>query len=113
MDPIFDGKCHALSKKYGYVAKKLLRESDQKIDMHDIEELLLQYAEYLYENDKKRVIEYLLRIFRTQVKHQSTDDNYQVIYRPYWIASFLAQFSTLSLKFERAEKDNLVAEDDN
>jgi hypothetical protein len=112
MDPIFDGECHALSKKYGYVAKKLLGESAQKLDMDDIEELLLQYAEYLYENDKERVIEYLLSIFRTQVRHQSTDENYQVIYRPSWIISALSQFGTLCLKFERAEKDNLVEEDE-
>lgn len=110
MNPIFDGECHSFSKKGGYIAKKLIEDFVQNLDMNDVEELIIKYAEYLYENDKERVIQYLLKIFTTQVRHHITDENYQVIYRPAWIVSCLSQPGTLCLKFERAKKDNLVEE---
>lgn len=106
-DTIFDGEAHVLSEKFGYIADKV-REIENISGLQEIiDEQLETYAEYLFENDKERVIEYLLSIFRMQVMRQCSDDHYQVIYRPPHMVSCLAQYGTLCLKFQRAENDNL------
>lgn len=104
---IFDGEAHALSEKYGYIAD-LVDQLENVSELQGmIDEQLKVYANYLLENDKDRVIEYLTSILRMQVMRQCTDENYQVIYRPPHMVSCLSQHGTLCLKFQRAEKDNL------
>lgn len=106
-DPIFDGKCHALSKYFGYIAKRFHGAFGEKLEDHDIEEHLIEFCEYLFKNDKNKVISYLMQIFTDQVKKGKTDENYSLILRPPWVISCLAQEGTLALKFKRAEGDGL------
>ncbi len=110
IDPIFDEEVHVLSKEYGYIAKKI-HEPKPENTLHELIDIqLLKFCEYLYLNDKEKVIDYLMQIFRLQVFHCSTDENFQIIYRPPYMASCLQQYATLCLKFKRSEKDNLENE---
>ncbi|CAB4132286.1 hypothetical protein UFOVP256_15 [uncultured Caudovirales phage] len=108
-DTIFDGEAHALSKDYGYIAKRIHEVADESKLSEYVDEQLVKFCDYLYENDKEKVCSYLMGIFKSQVFHGSTDENFQLIFRPPHMVSCLAQFATLALKFKRAEKDNLEA----
>ncbi len=103
-DVILDGKCHAISKSYGVFGKYIPKLT---FDLEDADDLLNKYAEYLYKNDKQKVIDYLLSIFRKQVAQMTTDDNFQIIFKPPYITSISAQNGTLCLKFIRSENDDL------
>ena len=106
-DVIFDGEPHALSKDYGYIANIIHGEVDtSKLSEYSYEQLI-KYCEYIYLNDKENVIGYLISMFKDKVFIGSTDKNLQLIFRPPHMASCLAQFATLALKFKRAEEDNL------
>lgn len=108
-DTIFDGESHALSKDYGYIAKRIhLVANEYKLSEY-VDEQLVKYCDYLYANDKEKVCSYLMSIFKSQVFQGSTDGNFQLIFRPPNMISCLAEFATLTLKFKRAEKDNLEA----
>jgi len=105
--PNFDGECHAIpgSKDYGYVAHRVgveIKEVQDKIELE-----IGKYAEYLYAHDKEEVLRILTDVMRAQVMHGYTLDNYQIIHRPPWIVSALAQYGTIVLKFKRSKKDNL------
>jgi hypothetical protein len=106
-DTIFDGEAHALSKDYGYIAKRIYEVMDESSLSEYVDEQLLKYCDYLYTNDKENVIKYLFQVFKEQVFYCSTDENYKLIFRPPHMVSALSQFATLALKFKRAEKDNL------
>lgn len=104
---VFDGEVHALSKDYAYISKRVYETECQKNLMEHVNEHLIKYCEYLYLNDKDKVINYLMSIFSKQVYNFCTDKNYKVIFTPPYLSSCLAQFATLSLKFERVKNDNL------
>jgi len=114
-DYIFDGEAHALSKDYGYIAKIIHEEAFENTLTEYVNEQLVKYCDYIYANDKEKVIKYLFEVFKGQVVSGSTDENFKLIYRPPHIVSSMAQhmvsslaeFSTLAWKFKRAEKDNL------
>lgn len=108
-DAIFDGKCHVISEEYGYIAKKVEEDSLTNINFtNQSEELIREYAEYLFKNNKEKVIEYILHNLRSQIYAFKTEDNFQIIYRPPWITSCLAQCGTFVLRFKRSKNDKLV-----
>lgn len=106
-DTLFDGEPHVLSEKYGYIANRIHENIEQSNLHHYVEKSLDKYANYLYENDKEKVIKYLMEVLMFQVFQSSTPEDYQVIFRPPYMVSALAQYATLCLKFERSKKDNL------
>jgi hypothetical protein len=112
---IFDGKPHILDRKYGYITKKII-PMDLRIDrssfMDEVDSLLENYVEYLYENDKDKVIRYLMEVLRQQSYNFHTDECYQLIYHPPHLSGCLGQHAILSLKFTRADNDNLWSNND-
>lgn len=109
--PNFDGECHSISESedFGYIASKINPGSDLESLQTEIEKKLYKYAEYLVNFDKEKAASLLTDIFRSQVMCGCTPDDYQIIHRPPWIASALAQYGTLILKFKRAQEDTLDA----
>ncbi len=101
---IFDGETHVLNENFGYIALKL--DEDEKLSDY-VNKELIKYANYLYENDKDKVMEFIMEKLCSQVFIGSTPEDYQLIFRPSYLIGVLAQFSTLCLKFKRAEIDNL------
>lgn len=111
--PNFDGECHAVpgSKEFGYIAARV----DAVADTHEnlkhlqtkVEEQLKKYSEYLVNQYKEKAIDILTDVFRAQVRCGCTPEDYQLIHRPPWVVSAIAQYGTLVLKFKRSEKDIL------
>lgn len=110
MNPKYDGECHPISKEFAYIAKRIEFREYETLDFQDIHEQLLKYAEYLYDNDKKKILAYLMDKFNRQVRNFCTDESYQMIFKPSWLVSCLDQYGVLILKFKRAENDNLGSE---
>lgn len=106
-DTIFDGEPHPLSEKYGYIAHRIHGNLEESNLCQYVEKSLEKYCNYLYENDKERVLKYLMEVLMFQVFQSNTPEHYQVIFRPPYMVSALAQYATLCLKFERAKKDTL------
>ncbi len=106
---IFDGEIHALSDQWAYMAFKAY-EDEGIFECHKIIDGYLEnYANYLYENDKDKVISYLMETLRSQVASQCTDSNYQVIFRPAYKVNGLKQDWEVALKFRRSREDKLAA----
>lgn len=113
---IFDGECHAISDEYGYIAARVIPGEtccdEVKSLQKETDKQLAKYAEYLVTQDKEKAIELLTDLFRGQVIGGYTPEDYQLIHRPPWIVSALAQYGTLVLKFKRSKKDNLGTKDE-
>ncbi len=115
-DTIFDGECHAISDDYGYIAARVIPGEnccdELKLLQKATDKQLAKYAEYLVNQDKEKAIDLLTDLFRSQVMTRCTPEDYQLIHRPPWIVSALAQYGTLVLKFKRSKKDNLGTKDE-
>jgi len=104
---ILDGEPHALDKKTAYILQKI--EDTSRENVHEMTvSFLRKYAEYLYQNDKEKVMEYLMKIFENMLDFDKTPKGTSLIYRPPHIASSLSQYGTLAFKFVRAKEDTLV-----
>lgn len=113
-EPNFDGKIHAISKDYAAILNKTDIDIKQIIFdqltplSHHIKDFSNQYAEYLYQFNKEKVIKILEeKIYDLGLNGCTFDEDYQFIYRPPWVADVLYQFGTIAIKFKRSEKDNL------
>lgn len=106
-DIICDGEVHAISQDYGYICNRIFEKLDKETLSDYVNQQLIKFIDYLYINDKEKIVDYLINIFNYQVIHNIKDENYDVIFRPEIMSNSLAQFSTLALKFKRAENDNL------
>lgn len=110
-DTIFDGECHPISPEYGYIASLVIPKETCCDELKELqaqtEKHLTKYAEYLVNQNKEKAIDLLTDLFRSQVMCGCTPEDYQLIHRPPWIVSALAQYGTLVLKFKRSKKDNL------
>jgi hypothetical protein len=109
---IFDGEPHALNSEYGYLIKRINEPFEhEKLDGY-VSIQLKKFAEYLYHFDKNKVIEYLIEILKSQIFHEGSSKDYEIIYRPAHMVGCLAEFSTLALKFKRSKNDNLEEKSD-
>jgi hypothetical protein len=107
-DTNFDGECHALTEKHGYIAKRISCQTDATSGRKCIDELFKKYAEYLYENDREKTINYLISLLKGEIRADLGDD-FQLIHQPFWLICSLAQYGTLGMKFKRSKHDNLGA----
>ncbi len=92
---IFDGEIHILDKEYAYIleyANEVETRDPEVVINQAREKFLKKYVEYLDKNNA-----------------ELKEENYSVIYRPYWTCSFFEQYGTISLKFKRAPNDGLDA----
>jgi len=114
MEYNFDGKIHAINKDYASILKKT--DVDVKSNVMDglsslselVKDYSHQYAEYLYEFNKEKVIKILEeKISEFGINGCTFDEDYQFIYRPPWAVGALLKDGSFALKFKRAEKDNL------
>lgn len=107
MNYIFDGNIHALNEKLAYIIEVLPND----LKPHEVKEkhieMMQKYAHYLYENDKDSVIEWLMKIFESNISIGAPIERVTSIYRPASMNDALAQNATMAIKFTRAEKDNL------
>ena len=105
---IFDGEPHAIDSKLAYILKKV-DPSEKEFDMEqEFMDMYRKYAEYLYESDKEKVIQYLMKIFNHYVTFDESVPDTTRIYRPPHMSNALSQYATMALKFNRSEKDTLV-----
>lgn len=108
----FDGKCHVIPEAptYGYIAN--IVGTDVKELNELIEKQIKEFARYLYKYDQEEVIRILTDLMRCQIATGHTPERYQSVHRPPWIVGALAQCGTITLKFKRAEKDDLERENE-
>ncbi len=103
-----DGEIHPISEDFAYCGK-ILKE-DVKLDENDRSlcktqnDFFNKYAEYLYEFDKENIIKLVKHNLYNKMFHT---DEFQIIYRPYWMVGILAQNAHMLLKFKRLKNDNL------
>ncbi len=106
-ETIFDGEAHLLSDQYGYIAIKV----DESVQLDSFIDIaapqVRKYCEYLYENDREKVIEYLMKIFTQQIHCGNCNEDFQIIFRPACVVGDLNKYGTLAIKFKRSENDNL------
>ncbi len=114
MEYNFDGKIHAISKDYAAILKKTHVDVQLTImdGLSSLSELVKdyshQYAEYLYEFNKEKVIKILEeKISELGINGCTFDEDYSFIYRPPHSIDPISQYGSIALKFKRAEKDNL------
>lgn len=108
-DPIFDGEIHIIDEKYAYMTERIDKSLDEEHLYKKMDNFIFKYAEYLYENDKDKVMNYLIKSLTQEVGLSCTPEDYKIIFKPY-INDRLNQFATLTLKFIRAVKDNLIGD---
>jgi hypothetical protein len=106
-DYIYDGEPHALDKDFAYMLKRV--EDTSRENVHEITlSFLNKYAEYLYQNDKETVIEYLMNAFQGMLAFDKMPPETSLTYRPPHLVSAIAQFGTIAFKFPRSNEDTLV-----
>lgn len=113
MDFIFDNEPHALSNSdgYGYISNKF--SATYSVDEKDVRALILKYLEYIYMYDKEKMIEFAMKGLapplapKARDLFQSTNEDFQIIFKPATIITETPSFSILYLKFKRATKDDL------
>ncbi len=107
-EPIFDGKVHKLDDKFGYIAHRVFEEMTPLALRLYTEKALLEYAKYLYENDRDTTISFLMDMLEREALDKNThDEYYTIIYRPAHLGSCLSTYSTVCLKFNRSKDDNI------
>ena len=108
---IDDGEIHALSKEYGYALKFFLDNYSIQENYQIIAEIqrdfTQKYADYLMEFNKEKVMKVLMEHLI-----KGYDEDFKFIFRPAYIVNNIGDKATFSLKFKRAEKDNLDEKDD-
>lgn len=107
-----DGEIHALDERFAYILIKVTVEwQKNKLCTLDYYKRILskKYAEYLINFNKEAV----LKILIDYIMFSPTYETHTFIYLPSYYFSCIADFSSIALKFPRAEKDNLTNETNN
>lgn len=108
---IDDGKIHPASREYAYILKFLdqdiIFDCENQILNNFIENSLKEYAEYLIQFEREKILEIIIQHFRPIGIGMHTDENITFGYRPIWNVKDLNQKANLYFKFKRSQNDNL------
>lgn len=102
LNPTFDMQPHALSGSYGHISIKIMNDINCEYNLEQRKMLIKVYVDYLLQSDTQVVYEIVTNYL---LNHPS---DHEIIYKPAHLASYLALYSTLSLKFKRKPNDGLT-----
>lgn len=106
-DYIYDKEIHVLNKEYAYILGSYDKDLKQHEINEELDEFFKKYCAYLIENDKQKVVEYLMKIFRNYLSMDKLPEDTSMNYLSPWSTDILSQRASLSLKFKRKPNDNL------